>query len=174
MSAASGYRITLLMSSTTIDIRKYFNQDLPAALAANAQAARAVNARYQFVIVGPGGGEWTVDLTAKGPSCRPGKSAADCTVTISDVNFRILCEKPEMHAMQLYMSAKLKVDGNTAIALKLGKILALVNLPKAAAAPKAAAPAPAPKPAATPSPKPAATPAAAAAPPPKAAASGGR
>jgi hypothetical protein len=166
------------MSSTTIDIRKYFNQDLPAALAANAQAARAVNARYQFVIVGPGGGDWTVDLTAKGPTCKPGKSAADCTVTISDVNFRILCEKPEMHAMQLYMSAKLKVDGNTAIALKLGKILALVNLPKAAtaAAPKAVAPAPAPasKPAAAPPPKPAVAPPSAAAPAPKAAANGGR
>ena len=171
MSAASGYRITLLMSSTTIDIRKYFNQDLPTALAANAQAARTVNARYHFVIVGPGGGDWTVDLTAKGPSCKPGKSAADCTVTISDANFRLLCERPEVHAMQLYMLAKLKVDGNTAVAMKLGKILALVNLPKGQAAPKAAAPTTTSKTAAPLPPKTAAAPTSAAAPPPKTASS---
>ena len=166
------------MSSTPIDIRKYFNQVLPAALAAHAQAARAVNARYQFSIVGPDGGDWTVDLTAKGPSCKPGKSPADCTVTISDANFRILCERPDVHAMQLYLSAKLKVAGNTAIAMKLGKILALVNLPKGQAtapAPKAAStPAPASKPATPASPKATATPVAAPLATPKAAATSGR
>jgi SCP-2 sterol transfer family len=128
--------------SSTFDIRKYFNQDLPAALAANVQAAREVNARYQFVIVGPGGGEWTVDLTAKGPTCKPGKAAADCTVTLSDTSFRTLCEKPELRAMQFYMSGLLKVNGATAAALKLGKILLLAPI---APASKAAAPAPSPK-----------------------------
>jgi hypothetical protein len=116
---------------TTIDVRKYFNTDLPAALLANAGAARAIGARYQLGILGPDGGDWTVDLTARGPSCKPGKSSADCTLTLTDTNFRVLCERPELNAVQLYMSGKLKVEGNTAVALKLGKILALVNLPKA-------------------------------------------
>lgn len=162
LSLANGSRITIRMPSTTtpIDVRKYFNTDLPAALALHAQAARAVGARYQFVIVGVDGGEWTVDLSAKGPSCKPGKTAADCTITLSDANFRILCERPEVHAMQLYMSAKLKVDGNTAVALKLGKLLSLVSLPKATTT-SAPAPKPAPKvqpaPQAPAAPKPATT-----------------
>jgi len=140
--------------SSTIDVRKYFNTDLPAALAANAQAARAIGARYHMVILGPDGGDWTVDLTAKGPSCKPGKSAADCTITLSDANFRFLCANPEVQAMHLYMSGKLKVDGNTGVAMKLGKVLTFVSLPKATSqappTPKSAAPPAVPKPAVAP------------------------
>ena len=121
--------------STAIDVRKYFNTDLPAALSANAEAARAIGARYQLVVLGADGGEWAVDLTAKGPSCKPGKTAADCTITISDTNFRILCEKPDLHALLLFMSGRLKVEGNTAIAMKLSKALAFVSLPKGSATP---------------------------------------
>jgi hypothetical protein len=139
----------------SIDVRKYFNTDLPAALAAHAAEARAIGARYQFAISGPDGGDWTLDLTAKGPSCKPGKSTADCTILVSDVNFRIVCEKPEQHALQLFMSGKLKVSGNTAVAMKLGKILSLANLPKA---PPAAKPATTPAPASKPAPQAAALP----------------
>ena len=142
--------------STAIDVRKYFNTDLPAALSANAEAARAIGARYQLVVLGADGGEWAVDLTAKGPSCKPGKTAADCTITISDTNFRILCEKPDLHALLLFMSGRLKVEGNTAIAMKLSKALAFVSLPKGSATPsKPAAAQAAPKVAVAPAPKPA-------------------
>jgi len=116
---------------TPIDIRKFFNTDLPTALAANTAAAKAVGARFQIGVTGAGGGDWTIDLTAKGPSCKAGKAAAaDCTVTIADADFRKLAEKPEVNAVTLFMSGKLKITGNQSHALKLGKILSLVPLPK--------------------------------------------
>jgi putative sterol carrier protein len=117
---------------TPIDIRKFFNSDMPAALTTHAAAARAINARYQLSITGSTGGEWTLDLTPKGPSCTPGKNGTtDCTITCSDADFRTLCAKPEANAVSLFMSGKIKVSGNQALAMKLGKIVALVPLPKA-------------------------------------------
>jgi len=121
-----------------IDVRAYFTTVLPAALAANVKEARAINARYQFVIPGPAGGEWTVDLTAAGPSCKPGRAAASCTFTLSDDTFRELCVQPEKSAVRLYMAGKLRVEGDIRVALKIGTILSLVNLPKQASVTAAA------------------------------------
>ena|SRR5271166_552110 len=119
-----------------IDVRKYFNTDLPAILAANATQARTVGARYQFVITGPDGGSWSVDLTAKGPSCQPGKDKADCIFTLSDVSFRFLFEQPELRVTGLFMSGKLKIQGKVAVAMKLVKILSLVEPHKSSAEPE--------------------------------------
>lgn len=115
---------------TPIDIRKFFNTDLPTALAANTATAKAVGARFQIGVTGAAGGDWTIDLTAKGPFCKAGKNGtADCTIAISDVDFRKLAEKPEVNALTLFMSGKLKITGNQGHALKLGKILSLVPVP---------------------------------------------
>ncbi|HLK37072.1 MAG TPA: SCP2 sterol-binding domain-containing protein [Polyangiaceae bacterium] len=105
-----------------VDIQKLFNEDLPAALASNAEEAKALGAKYQMNITGPTGGEWSVDVTSTGPSCKPGAGAADCTITISDEDFQKLVENPQQNGVQLFLTGKLKVTGNEMLAMKLQKL----------------------------------------------------
>ncbi len=107
-----------------VDIKQLFNVELPAALAKNADDAKAIGAKYQMNITGPTGGEWVVDVTASGPSCKPGNGPADCTLTISDEDFQSLIENPSANATQLFFSGKLKVAGNPVLAMKLQKLFA--------------------------------------------------
>jgi putative sterol carrier protein len=106
-----------------VDIKKLFNDDLPAALAKNAEDAKTIGAKYQMNITGPNGGEWSIDVSASGPSCKPGTGPADCTITISDEDFHKLFENPGANGMQLFFAGKLKVMGNQMLAMKLQKLL---------------------------------------------------
>jgi hypothetical protein len=106
-----------------VDIKKLFNEDLPAALARHADDARTIAAKYQMNVTGPGGGEWSIDVTATGPSCKPGSGPADCTVTISDEDFQKLIENPQANGLQLFFAGKLKMTGNPTLAMKLQKLL---------------------------------------------------
>ena len=74
-------------------------------------------------VTGPGGGEWSIDVTATGPSCKPGSGPADCTVTISDEDFQKLIENPQANGLQLFFAGKLKMTGNPTLAMKLQKLL---------------------------------------------------
>jgi putative sterol carrier protein len=107
-----------------VDIQKLFNEELPAALARNAEDAKGIGAKFQLNITGPSGGEWLVNVTSDGPSCKPGSGPADCTVTVSDEDFQKLYENPQANAMQLFFGGKLKLAGNTMLAMKLTKLLA--------------------------------------------------
>lgn len=107
----------------SVDIRKLFNEDLPAALARNAADAKAVGAKYQMNIEGPTGGEWNIDVSESGPSCKPGTGPADCTITITDEDFQKLYEDPKTQGVQLFFSGKLKMAGNTMLAMKLERLL---------------------------------------------------
>jgi putative sterol carrier protein len=107
-----------------VDIQKLFNEELPAALAKNADDAKAIGAKYQMNITGPTGGEWSVDVSPSGPSCKPGNGPADCTLTIADEDFQKLIENPAANGTQLFFSGKLKVAGNPMLAMKLQKLFA--------------------------------------------------
>lgn len=110
-----------------VDIKKLFNEDLPQALARNAEEAKAIGATFQMNITGATGGEWTVNATSSGPSCKPGSAPADCTVTIADEDFQKLVESPQANATALFFSGKLKVTGNPMLAMKLQKLLGLTG-----------------------------------------------
>ena len=105
-----------------VDIKKLFNQDLPAALAKNSEEAKAIGATYQLNVTGPSGGEWQIDVSATGPSCKPGTGPADCTITITAEDFQKLVENPQANGMQLFFAGKLKVTGNQMLAMKLQKL----------------------------------------------------
>ncbi len=107
-----------------VDIQKLFNEQFPAALAKNADEAKAIGATYQLNITGPTGGEWQIDVTAAGPSCKPGNGPADCTITVADEDFQKLLENPQANATQLFFTGKLKVAGNPLLATKLQKLFA--------------------------------------------------
>lgn len=105
-----------------LDIKKFFNDELPAALARNAEDAKTVGARYQISITGPTGGDWNVDVSPSGPFCKPGTGPADCTIVVSDEDFQKLIENPGPNGMTLFFAGKLKLTGNPMLATKLEKL----------------------------------------------------
>lgn len=103
-----------------VDIKKLFNDDLPAGLAKHADDAKTIGAKFQINITGEG--EWNIDASATGPSSKAGTGPADCTITIAAEDFQKLLENPSA-GQQLFFQGKLKVSGNPMLALKLQKLL---------------------------------------------------
>lgn len=109
-----------------VDIQKLFNDELPAALAKNGDAAKQIGAKYQINIAGDGGGEWYIDVSESGPKAEKGNpGGADCTISISAEDFQKLHENPQANGMQLFFAGKLKVTGNQMLAMKLSKLFSL-------------------------------------------------
>jgi putative sterol carrier protein len=108
-----------------VDIQKLFNEELPAKMAANPDAAKAIGAKYQLNVTGDGGGSWNIDVSDSGPKCTAGEAAADCTLTIAAEDFQKLYENPQANGMQLFFAGKLKVGGNQMLAMKLNKLFAI-------------------------------------------------
>lgn len=111
-----------------VDIQKLFNDDLPAAISKNTDAAKEIGAKYQINISGDGGGEWYIDCTDSGPKAEKGNpGSADCTISMTSEDFQKLYENPQANGMQLFFAGKLKVTGNQMLAMKLQKLFALGN-----------------------------------------------
>jgi len=103
-----------------VDIKKLFNEELPAALSKNADDAKTIGAKYQLNVTGEG--EWNIDVSSTGPVCKAGTGDADCTITITAEDFQKLIENPQANGMQLFFAGKLKVAGNQMLAMKLQKL----------------------------------------------------
>jgi putative sterol carrier protein len=103
-----------------VDVKKLFNEELPAALQKNAEDARTIGAKYQMNITGEG--EWNIDVSSTGPACKAGEGPADCTITIAAEDFQKLVENPQANGMQLFFAGNLKVTGNQMLAMKLQKL----------------------------------------------------
>ncbi|MEP7119815.1 MAG: SCP2 sterol-binding domain-containing protein [Byssovorax sp.] len=108
-----------------VDIQKLFNEEIPAALAKHADAAKQVGATFQMNITGEGGGEWFINVSDTGPAIKAGTEAADCTITMAAEDFQKLHENPQAQGMQLFFAGKLKVAGNQMLAMKLSKLFTL-------------------------------------------------
>ncbi len=103
-----------------VDIKKLFNEELPASLAKNAEDAKTIGAKYQMNIAGEG--EWNIDVTSTGPAIKAGTDAADCTIMMAAEDFQKLLENPQANGMALFFAGKLKVAGNQMLAMKLQKL----------------------------------------------------
>jgi putative sterol carrier protein len=109
-----------------VDIQKLFNEELPAALAKNPDAAKQIGAKYQINITGEGGGEWFIDASDSGPTASTGNPGnADVTISLASEDFQKYLENPQANGMQLFFAGKLKVTGNQMLAMKLQKLLQL-------------------------------------------------
>ena len=108
-----------------VDIQKLFNEEIPAQIAKNSDAAKQVGATFQINITGDGGGEWFVNASDTGPSIKPGSEPADCTITLTTEDFQKFHENPQANGMQLFFAGKLKVDGNQMLAMKLSKLFTI-------------------------------------------------
>ena len=105
----------------SVDIKKLFNDELPAALSKNAEDAKTIGAKFQINITGEG--SWNIDVSGTGPKVTPGEGPADCTLTLAGEDFNKLLENPA-NGMQLFFAGKLKVAGNQMLAMKLNKLFA--------------------------------------------------
>jgi hypothetical protein len=109
-----------MAASTVKDV---FEQHIPARFQAKPDVVQKINAVYQFVISGPGGGTWTVDCTAPGGRIAPGAAPdAKCTVSATDLDFLNIVNG-KLNAQMAFMSGKLKIQGDMGLAMKLQQIL---------------------------------------------------
>jgi len=109
-----------------VDIQKLFNEELPAKLAQNAEAAKQIGAKYQINVTGEGGGEWYIDVSDTGPKAEKGNpGTAECTITITSEDFQKLYENPQSNGMQLFFAGKLKIAGDNMKAMKLQKLFSI-------------------------------------------------
>ncbi len=111
------------MPEPVTSVKDVFERHIPARLQSKPDVVAKINAVYQFVISGPGGGSWSVDCTAPGGQVRPGPSpTAKCTVTATDADFLAIVNG-KLNAQMAFMSGKLKIQGDMGLALKLTQIL---------------------------------------------------
>ncbi|HEY7536329.1 MAG TPA: SCP2 sterol-binding domain-containing protein [Thermodesulfobacteriota bacterium] len=80
-----------------------------------------IGAIYKFVLNGPSGGTWIVDLRKDTFGVREGNEEAKCVVTMSDENFVKLIEG-KLNAETAFMTGKLKLYGDMGLAIKFGKL----------------------------------------------------
>lgn len=109
-----------------IDIQKFFNELLPAAMLKNPEYFKEIDRKYIFKITGEGGGEWSVNASKSEQSVTQGDSGnVNCGITMSAEEFQKYYEKPD-EFVTLYLSGK-AVNGDMGAALNLPKLLKLGN-----------------------------------------------
>ena len=82
-----------------------------------------INSIYQFILSGPDGGSWYVDLTKPGGEVKAGENpGAKCTISMTDADFVALVSG-KLNSQMAFMTGKLKIKGDMGLALKLQNIL---------------------------------------------------
>jgi len=111
------------MAEPVKSVKDVFELHIPEKLKAKPDVVSKINAVYQFVIAGPGGGTWAVDCTTPGGSVKAGPApAATCTVSATDQTFLDIVNG-RLNAPMAFMSGKLKIQGDMGLAMKLQQIL---------------------------------------------------
>ena len=91
------------------------------AKAAAAAAGGRNAAVYQFNVTGDGGGEWIVNM-GEGTVAEGTDEDAECTITVTAEDFLGMVTG-EVAGPQLFMTGRLQVGGNMALAMQLGSLL---------------------------------------------------
>ena len=104
-------------------VKDVFERHMPEKLRGKPDVVAKINAVYQFNIAGPSGGQWSVDCTQPGGLIAPGTAAnARCTVHCTDSDFLSIVNG-KLNPQMAFMSGKLKIQGDMALAMKLQQIL---------------------------------------------------
>jgi len=99
-------------------VEELFRTHFPARLQRNNELQGSV----KFLVKGNGGGTWTINLDNDPAVFAPVNEESDCTVTIrSDDLLRLATG--ELNVGECYLQAKLRVAGNEALAISLGRML---------------------------------------------------
>ena len=108
---------------TVASLKELFEERIPQKLQAHPDVAEKIGAVYQFDVAGPGGGSWFVDLSKPGGVVGAGKSPdAQCTIAMKDSDLLALVNGKLSPGMA-FMTGKIKVQGDYALAMKLQQVL---------------------------------------------------
>jgi len=101
-----------------------FEKEIPAALQANPQVVKKLNAIIHFNLIGQNGGVWTLDATVTPAQVTPGAMGApDLTMTVNAADFVKIRQK-KANPQILMMQGKLKMTPlNIGLAVKLAQVL---------------------------------------------------
>ena len=111
------------MAGQAATVKEVFEKHMPDRLQNKPDVVAKINAVYQFVISGAGGGSWSVDCTQPGGKVQAGTAAnARCTVAATDQNFLDIVNG-KLNPQMAFMSGKLKIQGDMGLAMKLQQIL---------------------------------------------------
>ena len=104
-------------------VKDVFERHMPEKLRGKPDVVAKINAVYQFNISGPSGGQWSVDCTQPGGLVAAGTAAnARCTVQATDSDFLNIVNG-KLNPQMAFMSGKLRIQGDMALAMKLQQIL---------------------------------------------------
>lgn len=113
-------------NTVALNVRKVFNEELPAIFATYADAAKQIGVRFQICVTGEGGGEWYVDASDSGPHVTEGNpGGADCGISIDAGDFRALYNNPQTDMVRLYFAGKVRFSGDTKKAGRLRQLFEL-------------------------------------------------
>jgi hypothetical protein len=99
-------------------VEELFRTHFPARL----QRKNDLQGSVKFLVKGNGGGTWTIKLDRNPAVFAPVNEESDCTITIrSDDLLRLATG--ELNVGECYLQAKLRVAGNEALAISLGRTL---------------------------------------------------
>jgi len=88
----------------------------------HAEKAKGVNARYQFNLSGPNGGDWFVDVNdGKFQMARGKIDHPNVTLVTSDKDW-VALSNGELSGTWAYLTGRLKIRGDRNLAKKLGEI----------------------------------------------------
>lgn len=103
--------------------KQIFEEKIAQKLIDNAEKIKGNTSIYEFNLTGDDNSTWTLDLSQAGGVITTGSTGhAKCIVTISVADLSDIVEK-KLNPQMAFMSGKLKVAGDMALALKLGNIL---------------------------------------------------
>lgn len=96
--------------------------------ALNDDVVQATQAIYQFELSGKDGGTWFLDLKSKGGNVGHGKPSdqADVVMSMSTDDF-VKMFSGKLKPTMAFMSGKLKIKGNMALAIKLEKLMSQMH-----------------------------------------------
>jgi hypothetical protein len=107
-------------------VRDFFDRRVPDALLRHPERAKEVAATFLFTIAGADGGTWTADLISSPPVCQPGCiGQPQCTIEITDEDFRSMIDGGTQAAMQIFLGGRLKIGGDSML---ISRLLGLLQL----------------------------------------------
>jgi putative sterol carrier protein len=103
-------------------VKELFEVQIPERLKTNPDLAKKLNTSYKFVVTGAESQTWVVDLTTPGGKVSISDAPAKCTITIASADLLNIVNGKQ-NAQMAFMTGKLKVGGDMALALKLTALL---------------------------------------------------
>ncbi len=106
------------------EIKSFFEEKLPAKFSADPSKAESMSGKYLFVIEGDGGGAWSVDFPGGGAMEIAAGECDDaaCKIIVQAEDWTGILNG-EMDATTAFMTGKLRIEGDMAMAMKLQPIL---------------------------------------------------